>query len=292
MWAKTLHYENQPIPERWPCDTRREAANAIERRAFCQSAARRGSYETIPRFDLSARVQSLRYHPIHPLFPFHMKTFPSRFAAILFDLDGTLVDTAPDLCAAASRMRVRRNMPPLPPGDARLAASGGAPGMMRAAFGIGTDHPDYVALRLEYLDEYASAVCVHSRMLDESAILLRALDERRIPWGIVTNKLVRFTQPLTKALGLDQRAAVIISGDTTPVMKPDPLPILEACRRLNLKPGDCLYVGDDRRDVDAAKACGMPCAICLFGYASDHADVMQWGAEFYLNNAADLLAQL
>lgn len=216
----------------------------------------------------------------------------SRFAAILFDLDGTLVDTAPDLGAAASRMRARRKMPPLTEREARLAASGGAPGMMRAAFGIAPDHPDYASLRLEYLDEYAAGVSVHSRLLDESALLLQQLEARRIPWGIVTNKLMRFTQPLTKALGLDQRAAVIVGGDTTPVMKPDPEPILEACRRLNLKPADCLYVGDDRRDVDAARACKMPCAICLFGYASDHADVMQWGAEFYLNNAADLLRQL
>lgn len=215
-----------------------------------------------------------------------MKTsFTAR--ALLFDLDGTLADTAPDLAAAVNLMRTRRKLEPAPFEQLRIQASAGARGLLQAGFGITPDHAEFEAMRLEFLTNYEAAICQHSKLFNGIIELLQSLDARQIPWGIVTNKATRFTQALVPLLGL-QHAHCVISGDTTPHFKPHPEPLFEAARQLQVLPQNCYYVGDDLRDIQAAQAAGMISVAAAWGYGGE-IEPKKWNADLLLNLPTDLL---
>lgn len=210
-------------------------------------------------------------------------------AAVLFDLDGTLIDSAPDLAAAADHMRTIRGLPPLPLERYRPMAGAGARGMLGVAFGIDPSHPDYPPLRDEFFDTYERALAERTRVFDGVAELIAALAARALPWGVVTNKMARFTDPLTRQLPLFASAQAIVSGDTTPHPKPHPAPLLEAARRLGVAPAGCVYVGDDERDMLAGRAAGMRTVAARYGYLGAQADVSQWPADLHVDSPQQLL---
>ncbi len=218
---------------------------------------------------------------------------PRRLAvrAVLFDLDGTLADTAPDLGAALNRMRVRRGQTPLPLAALRPLASAGARGMLAAGLGRTPADADYPALREEFLAEYASALDVGTRLFDGVPELLAGLHRLGLGWGIVTNKVMRFTGPVVAALRLSH-AGVVIAGDTTAHPKPHPAPLLAACERLAIDPTACVYVGDDLRDIQAARAAGMASVAAAWGYLGDGGDVAQWGADAIVERPGGVLEVL
>jgi len=219
----------------------------------------------------------------------------SRFAhaqAVLFDLDGTLIDSAPDLGFAADQMRVRRGLPSLPLDAYRPMAGAGARGMIGVAFGYAPDHPEFEALRQEFLDNYQACMTQRTRAFDHVETLLSALHSAGRRWGVVTNKSERFALPLTAGMPLFQTAGAVVGGDTTPHSKPHPEPLLEAARRLGLAPETCIYVGDDERDIQAGKAAGMPTVAALYGYLGTKQDVAAWGADVMIENPVELLNYL
>lgn len=165
--------------------------------------------------------------------------------AVLFDLDGTLIDSAPDLGAAVDKMRVDRGMTSLPLAHYRHMAGAGARGMIALAFGYTPDHPDYEAMKEEFFRNYESCMTERTFAFEGVAQMIAALVAAKLPWGVVTNKSKRFAEPLTQAMPLFKSSAVLICGDTTPHAKPHPEPLLEAARRLGLDPSACIYVGDD-----------------------------------------------
>ena len=212
---------------------------------------------------------------------------PTRPRAILFDLDGTLADTAPDLAAAVNLLRTERGLEPTPYALLRPTASAGARGMIGAAFGLIPGDEGYEALRLAWFDNYQAAMAVHSSLFGGVPELLAGLAEAGIAWGIVTNKPARFTDPLVPQIGLE-RAGCIISGDTMAHAKPHPAPLLEGARRLGVAPADCWYVGDDLRDVEAGHAAGMLTVACAWGYCGAAAP-SGWGADLLIETPTDLL---
>ncbi|MFO1405748.1 MAG: HAD-IA family hydrolase [Azonexus sp.] len=214
------------------------------------------------------------------------------FDAVLFDLDGTLADTAPDLAAALNRVRSDRGLDPIAAPVLRRFTSQGVRGLLRIGMGIEPGHPDYDALARTLLDHYALALCVETKLFDGMAALLDKLDGAAIPWGIVTNKRARFTDPLVAALYLSQRAACVVSGDTTPETKPSPLPILHACHVLGRHPGATLYVGDDRRDIIAGRAAGTKTAAAAYGYLGDSGPLELWNADFIVNHPDELACRI
>jgi phosphoglycolate phosphatase len=210
-------------------------------------------------------------------------------AAILFDLDGTLADTAPDLGYALNQQRIARGLPELPIADVRAHASSGARGLLQAGFGIGPDAPNYEPLRLEFLDIYEQNIARGSDLFPGIASLLAQLEGRGLRWGIVTNKAERFTLPLLRALSTLERAQVVVCGDTTPHAKPHPAPLLAAAEKLAIEPKDCVYVGDDERDVQAGRAAGMPVIVARYGYLGNGKPPEQWGADGYIDAPMELL---
>jgi len=219
-------------------------------------------------------------------------SFNGRFSgvqAVLFDLDGTLVDSAPDLGAAVDAMRVARGMASLPLAHYRPMAGAGARGMLGLAFGIAPDHPDFAAMREEFFCNYEQSLTARTVVFEGVQTLLQALAAKDLPWGVVTNKAARFTEPLTKAMPLFATAAVVISGDTTAHAKPHPLPLLEAAKRLGVAPDRCIYVGDDERDIVAGLAAGMATVAVTYGYLGEKTDTRQWGAHATINSAHELL---
>jgi 2-phosphoglycolate phosphatase len=212
---------------------------------------------------------------------------PLRFAAVLFDLDGTLIDSAPDLAATANAMRVARGLEPLPYGRLRPMVGSGARGMVGTAFGIGPGDDGFDLLREEFLDRYAQGLLRHTRVFESMQPVVASIERAGVRWGIVTNKHARFTQPVVEGLRL--RAAVVISGDTTPHAKPHPAPLLEAARRLDMPPSSCVYVGDDLRDVVAGRSAGMATVAAAWGYLGESEPIDTWGADAVLQDPADLL---
>ena len=212
---------------------------------------------------------------------------PTQPRAILFDLDGTLADTAPDLAAAVNRLRTDRGLDPTPYSVLRPTASAGARGMIGAAFGLTPADEGYEALRLAWFDNYQAAIAVDSTLFGGVTELLAGLTDAGIAWGIVTNKPARFTDPLIPLIGLGH-AACIISGDTMPFAKPHPAPLLEGARRLGVAPEQCWYVGDDLRDIEAGRAAGMPTVACAWGYCGAIAP-STWNADYLLETPTDLL---
>lgn len=212
--------------------------------------------------------------------------------AVLFDLDGTLIDSAPDLGAAADKMRTDRGLPSLPPALYRPMAGAGARGMLGVAFGITPDHPDYDALREEFFANYERRMTELTFAFDGVAELLTQLHARGLAWGVVTNKSMRFTGPLTRGMPLFATARAVVGGDSTPHAKPHPEPLFEAARQLALPPQRCIYVGDDERDVVAGLAAGMGTVAATYGYLGSQADTRQWGAHAHIHSPLELLALL
>lgn len=218
-----------------------------------------------------------------------MSNTSSPYQGIFFDLDGTLADTAPDLVAATNQLLVARNQSPKPYEFLRPYASAGARGLLEGAFGIAPDHADFIALRDEFFSNYEKALLVDSKLFDGIGHLLDQMDDAKLPWGIITNKSERFTNPLTELMGLRQRAVSTVSGDTTPHSKPHPEPILHAARVANIDPTKSIYVGDDIRDVIAGKAAGMKTVAAAYGYCGCKEPPEAWGADYLVDNPRDLL---
>ena len=213
----------------------------------------------------------------------------SPYHGVFFDLDGTLADTAPDLVAATNQLLSARNLPLKPYEQLRPCASAGARGLIGGAFGIDTKHPDFIALRDEFFANYEKALFVHSKLFEGMEHLLNQLESAQLPWGIVTNKSERFTNPLVDLMGLSKRSISTVSGDTTPHSKPHPEPILHAARIANLDPNKSLYVGDDIRDVIAGKAAGMKTVAAAYGYCGCEEPPEAWGADFIIQTPQELL---
>ena len=211
--------------------------------------------------------------------------------AVLFDLDGTLADTAPDLAAAANKMRDARGLELLPLEVFRPVASAGARGLLGAAFGIGPNDPQFIAMRDEFLANYEADLCVETILFPGIGLLLDELNARNVRWGIVTNKVSRLTEPLVAQLGLAEVAGCVVSGDTTPHSKPHPAPLLHAASALGVSPGHIVYVGDDLRDVQAGKAAGMMTIAAAYGYCGIESSPMTWDADCVVDTP-DHLAQV
>ena len=212
--------------------------------------------------------------------------------AVLFDLDGTLIDSAPDLGAAAEKMRTDRGLPSLPLARYRSMAGAGARGMLGEAFGMAPDHPEFAAWREEFFVNYESRMMENTTIFDGVPELVEQILQRNMVWGVVTNKAARFTEPLTKSMPLFATAGAVVSGDTTPYAKPHPAPLLEAAARLNLLPEQCIYVGDDERDIVAGLAAGMGTVAAMYGYLGAKADPMEWGAHAAIKSPSELLQWL
>lgn len=210
--------------------------------------------------------------------------------AILFDLDGTLADTAPDLAAAVNLLRTVRGLEPTAYELLRPTASAGARGMIGAAFGLQPGDDGFVELREGFFDNYQAAMAVHSTLFPGIVELLAGIEEAGLKWGIVTNKPARFTDPLLPQIGL-AHAACVVSGDTTAHAKPHPAPLLEAAARIELAPQQCWYVGDDLRDIQAGQAAGMPSIACGWGYCGP-VEPLAWRADRVLDTPEQLLALL
>ena len=209
--------------------------------------------------------------------------------AVLFDLDGTLIDSAPDLGAAADAMRTVRGLPSLPLEQYRPMAGAGARGMLGVAFGLTPEAPEFAAMREEFFCNYEARMTRSTIVFDGVVHLVANLQQRGLRWGIVTNKSQRFTNPLVASIADFSSAAVVVSGDTTPHSKPHPEPLLFAARSLGVLPERCLYVGDDERDIQAGKAAGMATVAATYGYLGSQADTARWAADAEINSPAQLL---
>ncbi len=212
--------------------------------------------------------------------------------AVLFDLDGTLADTAPDLGAALNRVRRDLGLDPIAIAALRPAASHGARGLLRVGMGVAPEHPEYDALRDAFLAHYETGLCIDTRLFAEVGTLLDAIEARALKWGIVTNKATRYTTPLIERLGLDKRAAAVVCGDTTPHPKPHPAPLLAAADILGVTPARCVYVGDAERDVTAGIAAGMRTIVARYGYIEADETPDSWPADGNIDRPAALLSWL
>jgi 2-phosphoglycolate phosphatase len=217
---------------------------------------------------------------------------PGGVRAVLFDLDGTLADTAPDLVGALNRLRREQGLAPLPLEAARRHASAGARGLLHVGFGLTPEDAHFERLRDAFLDYYDARVCEETRLFPGMAELLAAIERRGIAWGVVTNKSTRFTPRILAALGLAQRASCVVCSDTVGHIKPHPASLLEAAYRLALDPGRCVYVGDDLRDVQAAHAAGMRSVAVEYGYLGTGSAPHEWHADAMIARPTDLIALL
>lgn len=216
----------------------------------------------------------------------------AAYRAVLFDLDGTLVDTAPDLGYALNQLRQRQGLAPLADEAIRPQASHGARGLLHLGFGITPEDADFQALRQEFLAIYEANLVRFSRLFPGMAEVLADMEAAGIRWGVVTNKPERYTVPLLRSLNLLERAACVVSGDTCAQPKPHPAPMLHACHLAGAAAAECLYVGDAERDVEAASAAGMPTLIARYGYLGAEDRPEEWGAAGFIDAPTDLLAWL
>lgn len=212
--------------------------------------------------------------------------------AVLFDLDGTLIDTAPDLGHALNLQRARHGLPPLPDAVIRPQASHGARGLLGIGFDLYPDDARFAHMRDEFLQLYAGNICRHSRPFPGILELLDALEARRLKWGVVTNKPACFTEPLLSVLDLAERAACIVSGDTCPQPKPHPAPMLAAAEMCSAVPAQCLYLGDAERDIQAARAAEMSALVAGWGYLDAGDRPHTWGAHALIRHPAETLDYL
>jgi phosphoglycolate phosphatase len=212
--------------------------------------------------------------------------------AVLFDFDGTLADTAPDLGHALNRQRIARGLSELPIAQIRPQASAGSRGLLNLGFNITPSDHDYQSMRDEFLDFYTQRLCHDTCLFPGVDRLLDQLEERNLPWGIVTNKPTRFAHPLIEILGLTQRVACVICGDETTYTKPHPEPLLTASNKMAISPTSCIYLGDDIRDVQASLAAGMQPIVACYGYLGNDQPPETWGARYLINHPEELLAYL
>lgn len=220
---------------------------------------------------------------------------PAAIQAVVFDLDGTLVDSAPDLAGAANEMRLNRGLSALPIEVLRPMVGAGARGMLDVALQITPAHADYEGIKSEFLDRYEARIAQETQLFDQVSDLLQAMQAAGVPWGIVTNKAERFALPLTRQLGLTGSAFAafaVIGGDTTPHAKPHPAPLLEAAKRGGVDPRYCIYVGDDERDIIAGQAAGMCTVAAAWGYLGNGKPIEAWNADIVLSSPIGILKLL
>ena len=209
--------------------------------------------------------------------------------AVLFDLDGTLIDTAPDMGGALNNLLLEENRPTLPMQQIRPYVSQGGLVLTRLGFAGHVDEAEIEPLRQRFLQHYRAIVADESRLFDGFETVLAELESRAIPWGIVTNKPEWLAQPLLEQLGLAERSAATIGGDTLEQRKPHPLPLLEAARRIGIDAEKCIYVGDDERDIVAGRAAAMKTLVAAYGYIEDAAAIDGWQADGVIDHPLDLL---
>jgi 2-phosphoglycolate phosphatase len=214
---------------------------------------------------------------------------PLRVHAVLFDLDGTLADSAGDLALALNRIRESRGLAPVPPAELRPYASSGARGLLHRGMDVTPDHAEYAALRELFLANYEACLAETTTLFDGVAETLDAIEARGLRWGIVTNKFERFTVPVVEALGLAGRATVVVGGDTTAHAKPHPAPLLHAAKAMGVAPSACVYVGDDLRDIEAGAAAGMATIVAGYGYMGVGGDPRRWPATGWIDRPRDLV---
>ena len=209
---------------------------------------------------------------------------PDNLKLVLFDLDGTLVDTAPDLGGTINRMLTALGKPAQPISLLRPAVSQGAKGLIERGFGISSDHPDFPDLLAQFLSIYEQNICVDSALFPGMSELLEYIEDSGRYWGVVTNKRSRFTLPLMEQLGLAKRASCIVSADSTAEPKPSALPMLYALEKCQSDAKSSIYIGDDERDVIAGKAANMLTAAITYGYHSEESQPMTWGADYLFDS--------
>ena len=215
-----------------------------------------------------------------------------KVSTVLFDLDGTLIDTAPDMAAALDILCDEENHPRKPYSEVRPIVSNGSVALIKLAFGTAMDEPTLERLKSRYLDIYQQHLSVHSTLFDEMTELLEQLESNDIKWGVVTNKPGWLTEPLMESLGLFQRASCIVSADTTKNRKPHPEPMYLACKLTGAQPGECVYVGDARRDIEAGQNAGMMTIIAEYGYIEASENVDDWQADHRIQRPSQIMALL
>ena len=215
-----------------------------------------------------------------------------RLRAVLFDMDGTLLDSAPDFIAITQAMREARGLPPVEPKAIADVVSGGARAMVAAAFDAPPESAEFEALRLEFLERYLQHCAVLTRPYDGIPELLADIEKANLRWGVVTNKPVRFAEPIMQQLGLASRSALLICPDHVKHTKPDPEPMLLACQQLGLQPGEILFVGDDLRDIESGRAAGTRTAAVSWGYIHPDDNPAHWGADVLVDHPLELRAVL
>jgi len=211
-----------------------------------------------------------------------------RLRAVLFDMDGTLLDTAPDFIAVAQAMRMARGLDRVPDQQVRDVVSGGARAMVLSAFDVDPLSDEFEILRLEFLERYQGHCAVESKLYEGMAELLSEIEQADLIWGVVTNKPVRFAEPIMQQLGLASRSAVLVCPDHVSQSKPDPEPMLLACSQLDLDPATVLFVGDDLRDIESGRAAGSRTAAVRYGYIHPDDDPDTWGADVVVNHPLEL----
>lgn len=215
-----------------------------------------------------------------------------RLRAVLFDMDGTLLDTAPDFIAVAQAMRTARGMAPVPEQQIRDVVSGGARAMVLSAFDVDPMSDEFEVLRLEFLERYQAHCAVFSRLYEGMEQLLADIEQANLIWGVVTNKPLRFAEPIMQQLGLASRSAVLVCPDHVSRSKPDPEPMLLACSKLQLDPSSVLFVGDDLRDIESGRAAGSRTAAVRYGYIHPDDNPSHWGADVVVDHPLELRAVL
>jgi 2-phosphoglycolate phosphatase len=212
-----------------------------------------------------------------------------KISGVLFDLDGTLLDTALDLARSLNTLRQRHKKPPLPINLIRQVTSFGCPAFIKLGFDINTDHQEYPQLCQDFIELYESDISKETLPFEGVKTVLESLNQRQLPWGIVTNKAENLARKVINELGLMENCACIIGGDTTPFCKPAPEPLLAACKLINLSPESCVFVGDSQLDIEAAHRANMPNVAALYGYIPENCQPETWGADYYIDKPVDLL---
>jgi N-acetyl-D-muramate 6-phosphate phosphatase len=212
----------------------------------------------------------------------------ARFDAVFFDLDGTLVDTAPDLAYALNQVLQQEGKSPLPYERIRSVASHGSPGLLKLAFGIQPEDPRFAALQQRFIQIYQDNISRESRLFEGMEDIIGKLDDMRIAWGVITNKPAFLTIPLMTELALNSRAACIVSGDTTTNSKPHPAPMLHACKLVGVTPSNCLYIGDAERDIQAGQHADMYTIVACYGYLGTDDKPENWQADGMIHHPSEL----